>query len=108
MAESGRLGVLDVVAGGTGASVYTCPPATFAVVSLNLCNRNSTTARLVRVAIAATATPADEEFIEYDTELVASGVLERTGLVLKAGQRIIVRADATDVSAVVYGIETAI
>lgn len=106
MAESGRLGAEDIPAGGTGTTVYQCPPSTFAVVTLSICNRNASSSRAIRVAIASNATPATSEYIEYDAELVAKGVLERTGLVLKENQRVIVRADATDLSAVVYGIET--
>ena len=102
---TGRLGVNDIPA-TTDTTVYTCPASTFAVVTVSLCNRNATTARDIRIAVATSGTPSDAEYIEYDASLLAKGVLERTGLVLAAGQRIVVYASATDVSAVVYGIET--
>ena len=102
---TGRLGTEDISA-TTNTTVYTCPSATFAVVTLSLCNRNASTARNIRVAVASTDTPSVAEYIEFDSELLAKGVLERTGLVLAAGQRIVVYASGTDVSAVVYGIET--
>ena len=102
---TGRLGANDIAA-TTNTTVYTCPSSTFAVVTLSLCNRNATTARDIRVAVATSDTPSNAEYIEYDASLLAKGVLERTGLVLAAGQRIVVYASATDVSAVVYGIET--
>ena len=102
---TGRLGTNDIPA-TTNTTVYTCPASTFAVVTVSLCNRNATTARDIRIAAATSGTPSDAEYIEYDASLLAKGVLERTGLVLAAGQRIVVYASATDVSAVVYGIET--
>jgi hypothetical protein len=75
------------------------------VVTLSVVNRGATAAT-VRVSVSASATPADSEYIEYDTSLSAKGVLERTGIVLDAGKLLVVRSSATSVNAVVYGIET--
>ena len=102
---TGRLGVADLTA-ATNTSVYILPADTFSVVTVSLCNR-STGTRSVRVAVAAAGTPLDAEYIEYDADILANGVLERTGIVMDASKILVVRADSTDVSAVVYGIETA-
>jgi hypothetical protein len=101
---TGRLGTADLAA-ATDTTVYTVPSSTFAVVTVSLCNR-SATARTVRIAICDTGTPGDDEYVEYDAEVLANGVLERTGLVLDAGKLLVVRSSGIDVSAVVYGIET--
>jgi hypothetical protein len=102
---TGRLAAENIAA-TTNTTVYTCPVSTFAVVTVNICNRNASSDRLIRLAVATTGTPSVGEFIEYDTELLANGVLERTGIVLAAGQQLVVYSSATDISAVVYGIET--
>ena len=102
---NGRLGTADLAA-NTNTTVYTVPAANFAVVTLSMCNR-STTQRSIRVAVAAADTPTPGEYIEYDTSLVGNGTLERTGIVVSAGQKIVVFANSVDVSAVVYGLETA-
>jgi hypothetical protein len=102
---TGRLGVADLAA-ATNTTLYTVPASTFSVVTLNLVNRGSTAAT-VRVSVSASATPADSEYIEFDTSLTAKGVLERTGIVMDAGKLLVVRSSAVSVNAVVYGIETA-
>jgi hypothetical protein len=56
--------------------------------------------------VADTATPDNSEYVEYETEILSHGVLERTGLVLSATQLLVAHSSATNVSAVVSGIET--
>ena len=101
---AGRLGTPQDLAATTNTTLYT-NATTYAVASVTLCNRNST-AVSIRLALSATATPGNAEYIEYGTTIPANGVLERTGLVVGATQNLVAYASATGVSAVVYGIET--
>ena len=102
---TGRLGIANLSAGGNGTSVYTVPSGYFAVVSVNVCNR-SNQAVAIRIAAASLDIPAAGEYLEYDTELLGRGVLERTGIIIGAGQKIVVRTSGANVNAVVFGIET--
>lgn len=103
--SSGRLGAVDLVA-TTNTLIYTGPANTIATVSANICNRNSTSVA-VRLAVldGAIGTLSDEDYIEYDTPLNANGILERTGLVIGAGQTVVAYSDTADVSVQVYGWE---
>jgi hypothetical protein len=104
---TGRLGTANITT--TAAStVYTVPASTFSVVSVNIVNRSSSAAALIRLAVSATSTPGADEWIEFDSSLVANGVLERTGIVVDAGKLIVVQTTTSTptLSVVAYGIET--
>lgn len=101
---TGRLGVADLSA-TTNTTVYTVPATTFSVVTVSVCNRGATSAT-VRIALAASATPLDSEWLEYDSTVLPKGVLERTGIVMEAGKLLVVYSSNTSVNAVVMGIET--
>ena len=104
---TGRLGTANITS-TSNTTIYTVPASTFSVVSISICNRNSTTAATIRVAVASSGTPQPDEWIEYDTSLVASGVVERTGLVMKATEVLVVQVSSASptVSVVAMGIET--
>ncbi len=102
---TGRLGALDLAA-NTDTTLYTVPASNVGTANVSLCNRGTTAAN-VRIAVAAAATPTNAEFIEFDVPVPPNGVLERTGIVMNAGMRIVVRANQTNVSAVCWGFEEA-
>ena len=104
---TGRLGTANITS-TANTTIYTVPTSTFSVVSVSVCNRNSSTAATIRIAIASSASPNPDEYIEYDTSLVAKGVLERTGLVMDAGKILVVTVSSATptVSVVAMGIET--
>ena len=101
----GRLGTANITTATTNTTVYTVPANTFTLCTVSVCNRgNSDTG--IRLALATTANPSDDEWIEYSVDVGGHGVLERTGVLLSAGQRIVVWTSAPNVSVVVYGVET--
>jgi hypothetical protein len=101
---TGRLGNVDIPA-TTNTTAYTVPVGTYAVANISLTNRNATSVN-IRVAMATTATPNDQEWIEYDTVLIPNGVFERTGLVMQGGLNLVVYSTQANVGCTVYGIET--
>ena len=101
---SGRIGKADLLA-ATNTTVYTTPADTFTVATVSFCNRGNQ-AISVRLAVADSATPDNAEFVEFETEILSHGVLERTGLVLNAAQLLVARSSGANVSCVVSGIET--
>ena len=71
------------------------------------CNRGSNTAN-IRLATATSDTPGGNEYLEYDVSVGPNGVLERTGIVIDATKKVVVRSDQASVTAMVMGIETAV
>jgi hypothetical protein len=101
---TGRLGVQEISA-ASKTTVYTVPSGIYSICNVSITNRGTTSAN-IRLAMASTGSPTNQEWIEYDTVLVGNGVFERTGLVMQAGLNIVVYSSAANVGVTVYGIET--
>ena len=95
----------NALAAASNIVVYTVPPSIFTVLSVNVCNRGTTTAS-VRMALAASSSPTNAEYIEYDVQIGANGVLERTGIMMNAGKNLVVYANNSNVTVTAFGIET--
>lgn len=100
---TGTLGQAALTA-ATDTTVYTVPSSTTATFSFSVTNTGSSVS-VIKVAIAATGTPAAEEFIEYDVPLASGDVLERTGLVASADKNLVFNSTHNNVIVNVYGYE---
>ena len=103
----GILGYRDIVA-DTPRSVAVCNTTKAAILSVNLCNRNT---QPMRVSIAITDAEdviEDLDYIEKDVEILPNCVLLRTGVAINSGQYITVSTNLDRMSAVVYGVETGV
>jgi hypothetical protein len=91
-------------AAATLTTVYTVPTAKVATFNVSIANTTGYVVS-VRLAIAATATPATSEYIEYDSIIPGNGVLERGGIVANAAENVVVYASVAGLSVSVYGYE---
>lgn len=106
----GLLGAQDLT-GATNTTIYTCPAQHTAKGTLNVSNRGLSHVK-IRIALAAADLPVTSEYLKYDTLLLSGGNAEVTGIVLAAGQKVVVYADKENVaddditvSATLLGIE---
>lgn len=78
---------------------------------LSMCNQGAS-ADTVRVAVipASISTSSGaigtEYYAEFDYQLIAKGSMERSGIVLEAGARLIVGSGSGNVSFIAYGLES--
>ena len=102
---SGNLGSADLTA-TTDTLLYTVPASSLATLNIRVANRNSTTVA-IRVAIGTGASPAVKDYIDYDLPVPANGVLEDSGIVCSAGEKVWAYSSMAGVSVRVHGFEEA-
>lgn len=103
---SGRLAKANPNA-DTITTVYTCPASYYAVITVALLNyTDSSTTFKLSILESGNSSPVVSDYLEYDCVLSSKNVIERSGLVLSAGQKVVVSSPTSGVIVNVYGIET--
>ena len=102
-----RFGALDLVANAF-VELMTGPSGFSSTVNIRFVNRNSTSVRIRLALVDAGAGSAIsaldvEDYLEFDLELRANGVLENTGIPIPDGFTLVARSDTNDVTAAAYG-----
>lgn len=98
------LGRADLAA-TTNTSVYTGASASSqTIATVSFCNRSSATIT-VRLAVSDTGTPNAADYLEYDTDVPAHRVLERSGICVDGTKRLVAYASAVNISCVITGSE---
>jgi hypothetical protein len=75
------------------------------VINISACNRAGSTTDVSIAAVPNGDTRGTQHEIESGTDVAASSVIERTGIVLKTGDKIDVTSVNGDVSFVCWGVE---
>lgn len=103
----GRLGTARLTA-NTNTTVYTVPALNTTTGSILLCNTGTETTKIRLAIVDGLAADLDsEDYIEYGSEIPAGGVLERSGVLMSAGETVIAWADKNTVTVRVHGYEEA-
>jgi hypothetical protein len=102
---NGQLGASDLAA-TTWTLVYEPPTGYFASTSINICNRNLGNAAVsLAIQQGSGASPAGNEYLEFEAVILGHAALERTGVVLNAGDKLVAYSDIANVSVIVSGFE---
>lgn len=100
---SGRLWKAALAA-NTDTQLYTVPDGKVATVNASFCNTTQNPIQ-VRLAVSSGAPLVPADYLEYDYMLPANAVLERTGIVLSAGEQVFARASAAGIAVQGRGFE---
>lgn len=100
----GRLGALDLAA-ATATLLFTGAVDKITTCNITLCNRDNANAPEGRMALVdgLLGDLAAEDYFEYGAELQYGMPVVRTGVVVAAGQSIIVYSSLANVSAIAWG-----
>lgn len=103
---SGRLGAGSMAA-NAWTEIYECPlNKKYASIKIHVINRDSNDA-MIDIALSSQdgTFVTNDEYLEYQTMLVQNGSIERSGIIVSNGTKVMCRADNAQCTAIVHGIE---
>jgi len=74
-------------------------------LTVSICNRGAAGTIRLAVVNSGTTTPASTDWLEYDSNINANSVLERTGIILNNGQTLVAYASTANFSVITYGLD---
>ena len=104
-----RFGALDLTL-NTYTILMSGPAGFSSTANVRFVNRNATPVK-VRLALvdapaaSALVSLASEDYLEFDIEVRANGVLENTGIVIPENFSLVARSDTSSVTVVAFGFE---
>jgi len=103
---SGRLGSGDL-AQNDWTNIYECPEnKQYASIKVHVINRANTDAYIdIALSTGDGITVNTDEYLEYQTMIVGHGSIERSGLVVSNGTKVMTRSTNDQTTAIVHGIE---
>lgn len=85
--------------------IFVGPQGTITACTVSFANAGAATAVVTLKAVAPGITDAGGKFIEPRVSLSPGQVLERGGIIIAAGQKIVAMANVSGVDVVVWGVE---
>lgn len=104
-----RFGALDLTL-NTDTLLMSGPVGFSSTANIRFINRNSSPVK-VRLALvdepaaSALANLSPEDYLEFDIDIRANGVLENTGVVIPENFSLVARSDTSNVTVVAFGFE---
>ncbi len=91
----------------TNTTVYTVPALTYSTVSINILNASAAPGQFnLAILDSGDTVPDIADYIEYQMVIEPRNVVERSGIVLSAGQSIFIYSLTSSLVVNVYGYET--
>lgn len=101
---TGILSSIDLTTVNTDTVVYQVPTGKSAVVSINICNRTTTSAK-VSIAVTSVNSVTAANYIEFEKDVYKPSAFLKSGVLLSSGQYIFVKTTQPNLSINIWGIE---
>jgi hypothetical protein len=95
----------NLLALNTDTLCYTVPAGKIASFTVSICNQSPSSDARVDVALTTLGSSTANTYIEFNAVVPVSGVLERSAIVLAAGETVRVKSTNSNTSVVIFGIE---